>query len=399
MSHQLLLSPRDGMFIKDGRGWYTSDIGRSRSWSWPAPPTVRGALRASYGHAWMSRTGEPLRPRDWQALTNELSLDGTIAMRAPIDCVPTVEHRLWPVPADALYYESRGAHVSVARLEPRPTRDLSVSWLDSVSLSSLWRAYPHLDAPDSRKPAKKPLFWTDSVMNRWLRGDRFEGESGIDPARREDIHVAINPETGTATDSMMFSTEITESLTRDGGFWQWSLATRFSLPDADDVVTSDGFPGGPITLGGGRRLAPASTPSSDLFAAPADVGRECSGLRVILATPARFERGWLPDGFSLDGSHFVGNLPGIDGQLILRAALLGRPLNLSTWDTVARRPRPTWRLVRAGAVYFFQKCNKAPFSVPERQALWMAEIGQQAVDGLGRVLPAVWNPVSESRGR
>ena len=401
---RLLLTPRDGLFLKDGRGWYTSDIGRSHSRTWPIPPTIRGALRAAYGHAWMLDNKQTLTAEQWESQSSSVAIHALLAMRVPVGHEPSSDHRVWPVPADAIYQESAdsgsGAHIACS--DPEAVRDPSVKGLDyvprdnpcaAVRWAALWRPY-HA----AGKPASTPEFWPETAMMRWLRGDEVTSEPGYRVPRRVDYHVTIQADTETATPTMLFSTEISEPLertTRDHSLEstdeetqahvQWAMAADITWPG--DITRSISTP---LTIGGQRRLTPTCAVSESIFAAPDDLGGDSQGLRLILISPAEFEHGWLPDGFSVkDGSLYRGTLAGID--MILRAALVDRPLDLSTWNMVERRPRKTRRLVRPGAVYFFHKANREPFTAKERRELWLAPLGCGTEDGLGRVLPGCWN--------
>jgi CRISPR-associated protein Cmr3 len=375
------LLPRDGLFLKDGRGWYTSDVGRSHGHDWPLPPTIRGALRHAYGHALMERTGEPaLLPAAWEQQTAELAIRKLVAFRREPGPALDAHARLWPCPADAWYDE----HGAVTRLQPETRSIPGLTGLgdrQDPARAGLWR--PHLRA---RKPGTPPMFWAEELMVRWLRGDEVGEAEGLRPPQRTDMHVTITAETQAATQSMLFSSEVTEPLDRRETRWgEWGLAVECALPAAEIA-----FPPRMLTLGGRRRLARVAETSRDFFAAPGDLGGDSSGLRLILVTPAEFQEGWLPDGFEARGSEYRGRLPEIDEDVILRAALVPPPLDLSTWDMRRNAPRPTWRLVRPGAVYYFHKASGTRFLGAELQRLWLAQLGGRREEGFGLVLPGRW---------
>ena len=408
-SLRLLITPRDGLFLKDGRGWYTSDIGRSHSRAWPIPPTLRGALRAAFGHAWMARTGQELTPAAWQRITEDVTVQALVTVRAPMGQDPAPAHRVWPIPADALYQQTAPPAAPgppaiqparVVALDPgppgQPPDHPAVTFLSAdrpgdagdiapaVEWSALWR--PRVPPG---KPAPKPDFWAEQSMMSWLfpGPDRpaMPSPTGFSLPRRVDVHVTIDPETGAATPTMLFSTELTEALARQEGecFVRWAMAARVGLPDGDGAA-------GPLTIGGGRRLGLCQPAPAALFDPPAELGGDSPGLRLVLVTPAEFTRGWLPDGFALSAENrYTGALAGM--ELILRAAIVDRPLDLSTWDMVRRRPRETRRLVRPGAVYFFHKASREPFTADDRRRLWLLALGRGTGDGLGLVVPGCWH--------
>lgn len=400
----LTLMPRDGLFCKDGRGWYTSDVGRSHAWPWPQPPTVRGALRAVCGHAIMRRSGQRLAPADWELRTRGVAVRALLGLRRPPDQDAfSAAHRVWPVPLDAFHGE--GGQVTPLDPVPEPLlpgldlhdghagHDLDPA--DQDAFQAMWR--PRLDARD--KPGPRPAFWSDERMMTWLAGPAPLVAAGrCAPAQRPEVHVTINAGTGAATPSMLFSAQVTEPHDAEGH--AWALAVRCNL--ADGVAWAD-LRGQPMGLGGRRRLTRMEAADDALFDMDAALRTKLAGspgLRLVCVTPAQFTRGWLPDGFEADGGHYVGTLPGVCVAVRLRAALVPRPLDLSTWDTVANRPRATRRLVAAGAVYFFDKADGSAFTAEEHARLWLAQLGQarDCHEGLGLVVPGRWEPGSNLRG-
>ncbi len=397
----MALVPRDGLFCKDGRGWYTSDVGRSHAWPWPLPPTVRGALRAACGHAIMRSSGERLTPADWEQRTERVAVRALLGLRRPPDRDAfSAAHRVWPVPQDALL----GTGGAVTRLDPVPEpllpgldlhhhagRDFDPA--DEAAFHALWRPRP--DA--AGKTDMRPGFWPETRMIDWLAGRPISSTSDhCAPSQRPELHVTIEAGTGAATPTMLFSSQVTEPRDADGH--TWALAVRCRLPD--DVAWAD-MRGQPMGLGGRRRLTWMEAADDALFAMPAELRGALAGspgLRLVCVTPALFTRGWLPDGFTAEGGHYVGTLPGVSGGVRLRAALVPRPLDLSTWNTVARRPRATRRLVAAGAVYFFDKADGSAFTAEEHAQLWLARLGNDHDDGLGLVVPGRWEPRSTPRG-
>ena len=392
---RLALLPRDGLFLKDGRGWYTSDIGRSHSLAWPEPPTIRGALRAAAGRALIA-SGRTLQRTDWDAAPQDLALQRMVTFRRPVGDGITPTDRLWPAPADTVLLAGASHFV---RLDPRPPPSGGHPTLgaahEPAALERLWRP----GSLPGGKPLPRPAFWTESDFAAWLRADAVRppepaAMADLAPPRRPEVHVTIDPLTGAAADTLLFSGEIVESLTRD--HHEWGLAVECELPPGVAAL-----PAGPLPLAGRRRLTHTLPAPADLFAAPRDLGADAPGLRLVLVTPAEFERGWLPDGFDEspdpERGPYLGRIPGLDAELALRAAIVPRPQHLSGWDMARRRPRPTRRLVPAGAVYFFQRADAKPFTAEDRRALWLRAWGRGTTDGLGLVVAGRWDIQAKDR--
>jgi CRISPR-associated protein Cmr3 len=388
---RLAFFPRDGLFLKDGRGWYTSDIGRSHAHPWPQPPTLRGALRAAAGRA-LNDARRPLARHDWEGATQGLHLRRVLTVRRPLDEGLAASHRMWPAPADALVLT---AEPYLTPLAPRPPEGGAHPTLgargDPDAIERLWRP-----ARPAGKPLRGPTFWAEPEFITWLRGGQVARHApdevrSLAPSSRLDFHVTIEPGSGAATDGLLFSGDVVESLTAE--HHEWGLAAEFTLPPGLSALSA-----APLPLGGRRRLAHALAAHEALFAAPT-FAEGADGLRVILVTPAEFERGWLPDAFeptsSADYGPYRGRLPGLDVDLFLCAAIVPRPHHFSGWNVAQRRPRPTRRLVPAGAVYFFQRADRRPFTPDQLRACWFSLWGQSTEDGLGLIVAGVWHPSTE----
>jgi len=389
MSRSLIaIVPRDGIFAKDGRGFYTSDVGRGHGHRWPLPMTVRGALRAALGRNIMDTSGRRLEPRDYEEVTRGLTIEKLLTLHRRPGEPFSASHDLWPTPADALYTSSP-AGITITRLSPEPPRAGTLGDRDDPALEALWRPYPGKQG----KGAERPMFWSDADMMRWLWSDAppiDQAAAGLTPERRTQIHVTIDEATLAAKPSMLFSEDIVETIGPKGS--EWAIGVACDLP------AETRLPAGPLPLGGKRRLSLQEPIDEQVCAAPKELPAECSSLRLVLATPALFARGVVPEGFEVNKENlYVGRLPNIEGAVVMRAAMVPGPLDVSSWDTVKRAPRKTRRLVPAGAVYFFTKENGAPFRQDELRALWLCRWGLDTDEGLGLALPGVWSPKSKDK--
>jgi CRISPR-associated protein Cmr3 len=151
-----------------------------------------------------------------------------------------------------------------------------------------------------------------------------------------------------------------------------------------------------VTLGADKRLAAIEPLGEQLFAPPADLlaafRRGSEGLRLVAVTPACFAAGWLPDGFRAEGGDYRGKLPGLEGEVVLRAAFVGRPLAVSGWDLVRGGPKRTDRMVPPGSVFFVERADGRPFAAEDARALWLTAIGDRTHEGFGRIVPGIWHP-------
>ena len=84
-------------------------------------------------------------------------------------------------------------------------------------------------------------------------------------------------------------------------------------------------------------------------------------------------------------------MPGISGELILRAAFVPRPVHISGWDMASGAPKATDRMVPPGAVYFFERADGTGFTAADAEALWLSALGGRQAEGFGRVVPGTWD--------
>ncbi len=292
-----------------------------------------------------------------------------------------VEDTTWPVPLDALWLEGRR---EVHRLEPVQPLAPTLGRDDDEARESLMR--PALDG--AGKPLAPPRWWSSEDFSAWLAGRSVavrDRDDVLATARRVQVHVGILPEELTADEGVLFSHDVIETLDRraDG---RSAPRSRFRTALLSGVAT----------LGSDARLARVESLPAALFEPPArllEAFRSPSqGLRVVAVTPLCFEKGWLPDGLEENGGTYSGRLPGIDHDVILRAAFVPRPIHVSGWDMAANAPKPTSRMVAPGAVYFFERTDGKPFGEADARSLWLAALGARTDEGFGRVVAGVWSP-------
>lgn len=378
--------PRDGFFCKDGRDWYASASGRGYGLDWPWPSTVLGCIRSAWGHEREAAARATFTAADWRAMTVSVRLGSTVAMRrghGEAGACWNVKHRVWPVPRDALWLDGRA---EVAQLDPAPPTCKTLGRDDDEPREALW--IPHVAR--SGKPLSPPRWWGEFDFAAWLAGDRVGAipETPLLLERRRQAHVGIAPATFTSSEGALYSHDVIETLEASA---EWAIGVEASFPDA----TRPKF----ARLGSDGRIASIGETSDDLFSPPSRVLESFSkpkkGLRLIVVSPACFTEGWMFPGFRRQGSVIRGVLHGVDGEIVLRAAFVPRPLPVSGWDMSANggagAPKTAWRMVAPGAVYFFERADGRYFGALEASALWLSAHGERTEEGFGRVAPGAWN--------
>lgn len=382
VTKRLALIPRDGLFCKDGRDWYTSASGRGHGLDWPWPSTVLGAVRTAWGRREEERTGTPFDSKAWRERTASIGLGRTLVMRRPPrEASWTRWHRVWPVPSDAVWLEGRD---EVCRLDPMPPSLPTLGRDDDDARESLW--VPRIE--EAAKPLRSPRWWTEGPFATWLAGGSVPACTpghAVETSRRVQVHIGIRSEELTADEGVLFSHDVVETIERDA---EWAIGVEATLPSGDLPSVA--------TLGSDGRLVRIEALPEQAFELPDSVSKAfrtgSRGLRLVVVSAACFARGWLPDGLEPRSREYRGRLDGLGAEVVLRAAYVPRPAHVSGWDMAGGSPKPTSRLVPPGAVYFFERADGQTFGEAEARALWLAALGVRANEGFGRVVPGTWQP-------
>ncbi|AEE53917.1 type III-B CRISPR module-associated protein Cmr3 [Haliscomenobacter hydrossis] len=151
------------------------------------------------------------------------------------------------------------------------------------------------------------------------------------------IGLTRSTETGSAEEGKLYRVELFRPRADTGIFIDYSTdGSAFSLPDA-------GF----FNMGGeGKSVQYALVEKKVEIPRPHITGKR---FKIVVCTPAFFENGWLPSGFS---ENLEGNWCG--HSLKILAVALDRPLHLGGFDMKNNRPKSMSRAVSAGAVYYVE---------------------------------------------
>jgi CRISPR-associated protein Cmr3 len=398
-----VLIPRDGLTVKDARGFNVAGGDTARIVPWPYPSTLAGAFRTAAGR---SADFDERGDDRWTSLL-ALSIQGPLAVRRK---GTGAWQSMFPSPADAIHFQT-GKKSTIRWLRPvapRTSVRARGAWTSSEeetrAVERLWRG-----TVDSReKPARMPRWWTRDAFLPWL----MDPTNGLEietvgtlldgPTERVDTHAAIDPATSAAHDGALFSYGTSELLTardEEWGLWgSWATPIEGFPIDPARAVTQDSL----WTLGGETRLARVDGPGADPFAAPEELltrWQPSRFFRLVLVTPAVFRRGWRPGWLEPTGESFEGPWNGV--HLKLRAAHIGRAEAHSGWDFLKRAPKPSRRLVPMGSVFSFEadreitKDDVKWLWLSSMQELHAGEPSQDARDGFGLVVPGQWPDAGE----
>lgn len=391
----LFLRPCDVVVFRDGRPFSAGNDHLATGPFPPAPSALYGALRAAgLLHAGARFQGRNVSLPNGSAHQRELLPDtgnpdelGDLA----ITRFALAHHPengpvtpLYPYPADVLRRTEDEDHRQRFTPQPLPTGARTNA---PSGLRPLWHAHsethyfepvPGLVAHDAffeyLATGQPPVPY--ALDEPWPQPD--DGAPAPVFARAPRTSVSIHDEHQTAEEGFLFTVEFTAPNEGVG------FAVR--LEQATCLVGASGV----VRLGGeGRAAAYAEAAFPDPPAhrvAEIQQGIASGRCTLVLATPAVFEGGWLPDGIGSDGR---GTLGGSAVRLV--GAALGRYEPIGGWSLARGRPKPARRAVPAGSVFFFEE-------VADPDALFATCFGRSVCarpedrkQGLGLAYLGIWN--------
>ena len=334
-----------------------------------------------------------------------------------------------PIPKDILAKETDQKLIAIPL---RPSNFGPGEDCDLPNVSLLPTMMPEAIDEDF-KPKKLPAFWSMRRMTEWLSnptGSNFtlcqdkkckKNEDTNDepdvkkecwkddpdflnaPELDERVHTGINAKTGVAAveDGLLFMSAGLDlsTMETDGGI---RLAARIETNGVfeETIAKLDEI----HPLGGERRLARWTINGQDNLWS---CGEELKSLlskalkiRMVLATPAIFSKGWRPGWLEDVNGSLEGTPPKapIDLRLRLVSACVDRWKPISGWSAEAksRGPKAIRRLVPAGSVYFFEVIHGNAGELAENH--WLKSVcddvpddaDRNRKDGFGLAVWGIW---------
>ncbi len=397
-----LLSPLAPLVFRAGTPFGSTDA--ALTVDFPSPSTLAGALRAA---ARLTSINPELASQPVHGpLLMETSADGGQS------------EILFPTSADLLFArfarfrDDEDGEPKACALAPRQ-RPKGSGWDARLDARLLPVDFAGATRPID-KPMVGPAFLRPADYIPWLCGTRKVedwkppfGLPAIPRARRE--HVRIEPASQTAAEGILFRSQGLDygpRLRGDDPFATGDNSQGVGLDygprlRGDDVAgrhyglilrSALRVPDGCVRVGGRARLAHLAACSGLWPSCPRLLRehlRRSRGVRLILATPAIFAKGWLPGWLTEQDGVWVGRPdPELDLTLTLRAVAVADWQPASMRDAAGIRS-PLRRMVPAGSVYWFAVTGDPALAAD----LWLRPLSDEEKDrndGFGLALPGVW---------
>jgi CRISPR-associated protein Cmr3 len=234
-----------------------------------------------------------------------------------------------------------------------------------------------------------PRFWRWQAMQCWLTAATDKEEINVaqvgilGPEREYRTHVRINSVNQTGEDGMLFQTSGMEfARAEQDATNRLKKVYQLAMVAKSEANFSEGLG----AVGGERRIASWQKSQQKFPACPDTIKQAIVAkkhCRLILATPAIFEKGYLPT--HLEQAFGV--------KATVKGVACSRYQTISGWDYEKPGPKPTRRLVPAGSVYFLQLEGSNIEIEKFIDAVWLNPVSdaeQDRLDGFGLALLGTW---------
>jgi CRISPR-associated protein Cmr3 len=341
---RIKIKPFDTLIFRDGKPFGSGEDIWTNSNLFPSPVTIYGALRAAYFAQ---------NPDEFPLANTSEDPTGDLTVTSIYFYHSDEETMLFPVPKD-LVKEKNDDKNELFSL--RLSRNGSTS-----------SPLPYIFASD-REVESAEGFLSDIALGDYLScdGETFYSYSYDSLLKKE-------PKIGIGIDKRRRSVA-------DGKLYRIDFHRYVSL---ELIVEFDGISlqsEGLLRLGGEGKAVVYSRWDGDNL--PETKNLHDKRIKVYCLTPTIFEGGWLPD--FIDSNSLEGYFNGV--RLKLLAAAVGKTEYIGGWDIVRKQPKPMYKVVPAGSVYYFEIAEENDVSKCIDGFIGESISSRYRKEGFGRVL-------------
>jgi CRISPR-associated protein Cmr3 len=320
---QIKIKALDTLFFRDGKPFSMGE----ESWAdgiFPPPPSVfYGALRTLY----FSQNSENIKALDE-------GLDNSISLRINNLMLSKQNNPFFICPNDYANIKGTKNHTLLS-LKPNENT-ISSYFLDYILFS------------DQKLDAVEPNhFLGSSNFEDYLKGDCPDSPQKFNFYKEPKVGIGRDKQTNTTAESKLYRVGMQRLSDEYNNRFEFVLDIADLFDEKENKLTN-GF----VKIGGEGKTGELNiVEESNPIIIQTITSLNSEYFKIVLTNPAIFKHGWFPSFLDKDNS-FQGLWNGVNVQLI--AAALGKPLYLGGFDMKKKEPKPMFKAIPAGSVYFFK---------------------------------------------
>jgi len=315
----IVIKPLDTLFFKDGKPFSMGEETWADTIFPPFPSTIYGALRT----AWFKQNIKEFEIlKESEKLNTEE--DPTIRLKIKNIAIKKGSDFLFPIPRDILQNKDQ----ELKRLNLSQKKYLTSAGNTNLLLNPTEEVYSYESS------------WIYEVdLMDYLNNDISSFEK---PIKIEELF-EFEPKIGIARNRITHSSE-------EGKLYRVSM-----LRLKEDIRIYVDFEGLDINkdffkLGGeGKFVIASKIDKRPNISLPYITDNR---FLLYLSTPAIFNKGWVPDW--IDENTLTGTIPETNIQIKILTAAIGRPKFIGGFDMAQGKPKPMYKAVPEGSVYYFE---------------------------------------------
>ena len=323
------INPLDTLFFRDGKPFTMGEETWSNSIFPPPPSVIYGALRSAYfaNHIDdLEKANEEDDPTKglkikgiYLKISNEIKISDEIFFPLPMDCVKKKDGK-----------EGEGFMLLPALAEGFVSN------------------YPKLD---------KILIGSDNKVENIQNGifSKLDFEEYLNRKTADNIYylkidnclmnepkigIALSSQTHSSQEGMLYRVDMKRLENKRGE--KISIVIDFDGPNLPEK--------GMMKLGGEGKTIKYNKYEKLINIGFPQFEENTKQFKIVLTTPAIFEKGWLPEW--INEKTLIGEFNGLKMKLL--TAAIGKPVHIGGFDMKEKRPKPMFKAVPAGSVYYLE---------------------------------------------
>jgi CRISPR-associated protein Cmr3 len=345
------INPLDNFFFRDSKPFSAFENKWADGIFPPSPSVLYGALRAAYvSHKNINLDEIEEKTANFRITSIYYKLGGDSCIPVPLDLVEMKEKN-----NEQKNKETRNKTYSVLKLERKSIPNTLISNLAPNCKGLLSRDNDNLEV----KTLDDGMI-IETEFETYLEQGAHDGLM----IKKLSDYLEEEPKIGIGMDATTYTTE-------ESKLYRVNMKRAKKLFIFVSITGVDDFPEeGLIKLGGEGKVAhfQKNEPNFEI-----NIQLSSNKFKLYLATPAIFKQGWCPD------------LSKKDIEATLITACIGKPLSIGGFDMLKKEPKPTYKAVPAGSVYYYETNEKPEDVLKKLQSTSISDIYPEQGFGIAYV--------------